>query len=196
MFGGAFQEAREQAQHWKHQFDVRFTTLARSLTNMLPARSDNRSSTPSFFDRGLPPFKPLPSVPEMDEVRAPSPLKQRRLLAGSVAPDPDRKRPRPLTWFEAQFNSLQKQNQELRQDIIAERRHAVEKDRLIVTLRQQNDSLQKQVSQHIRRENQHDDLLKQFASTMQVALEDLRDQEPVSRDTIDDFITVYCDTDK
>jgi hypothetical protein len=193
MFHRAVKEARAQAHSWKQMLDARFAVIFQSLSNMPP---DSRSSTPSFFDQGiLSQSKPLPTVPERDEghIQLLPPLKHRRLLAGSVAPDPDRKPRRPLSWSETQINMLQKQVQNLRQDIIDHKRQAIEKDRIIATQQQH-------ITKYVQRESKQDNLLKQFANNMHVALEDLRDKElwtagsadEVSNDVIDDLITVYC----
>ncbi len=198
MFRRAGKEVRAQAHGWKQILDAWFAGLVESLSNMFPTSPNNRSSTPSFFDRGISSqSKPLPSVPEEDEgyVQSLPPLKHRRLLAGSVAPDPDRKPRRPLSWSETQINILQKHVQNLRQDIIDQKRRAIEKDRIIATQQQQ-------ITEYARKESKQDDLLKQFANNMHVALEDLRDKKPwtnssaeVSDEVIDDLITIYREID-
>ncbi|TPX11399.1 uncharacterized protein E0L32_007818 [Thyridium curvatum] len=154
----------------------------------------SRASTPSFYDQGLPlQNKALPIIPEGDILRPPPPpLKHRPLLAGSVAPDHDRKPKRPLSWSEAQINTLQKQVKDLRQDIIAQKRQGIEKDRIIA-------SQQQQITKYIQRESKKEDLLNIFANNVHVALEDLRGKgswegnttDDVAAETIDDLITIY-----
>lgn len=181
-----------QALRWKQLLCARFAILVRSPSSMDPG---SRSSTPSFYDRGYQDqSRPLPPVPEEQKNHASAipPLRHRPLLAGSVAPDPDRKPRRPLSWSEAQINSLQKQNKDLRQEIISQKRQAIAKERIIATQQQQ-------ISKYIQKESKQDDMLKMFANNVHVALEDLRDKRlwssssahEASMDAIDDVITIY-----
>lgn len=192
MFRRVVETACAQALRWKQLLCARFAILVRPSSKMDP---DSRSSTPSFYDRSHPDqSRPLPPIPEEKRHQAPviPPLRHRPLLAGSVAPDPDRKPRRPLSWSEAQINSLQKQNKDLRQEIISQKRQALEKERIIATQKQQ-------ISKYIQKESKQDDMLKMFANNVHVALEDLRDKRlwssnsahEASMDAIDDVITVY-----
>lgn len=165
-----------------------------ALYHSLSQRStslDSRSSTPSFYDMG-PPNKALPLIPDRNEIPAPllPPLKHRRFIAGNVAPDPDYKQQRPLSWSEMQIHTLQRQVQTLRQDVIDQKRHAIEKDRIIA-------AQQQKIAQHLQRESKREDLLKHFANNMQVALEDLQDnklwEDEVSDSLLDDIITIVND---
>jgi hypothetical protein len=141
--------------------------------------------------------KTLPQLPNIVNGTAPAPLKARRFIAGDVRPDPVRKPRRPLSWSEEQINMLQRENKELRQHIINQRRREVEKDQAMATLQQENAS-------HAR----VDDLVDQFANAISVALEELRegrkrltDNPQLDRrgshkqnDSIDEIINIYDQT--
>ncbi|KAH8889968.1 hypothetical protein GQ53DRAFT_824981 [Thozetella sp. PMI_491] len=158
-----------------------------------------QSSTPSFYDRGLSvssQVKPLPSVPEESPILPPPPLQQRRFMVGNVKPDSARKTKR-LTWSEEQVEILERQVKDLRRAIFHERRQGAEKDRHIARL-------EARLNKHLQIFNEQDDQLKQFADTLDVALDDLRlkrkwssprTSSEESADTgssyLDELITVY-----
>ena len=108
--------------------------------------------------------KTLPRLPNVVNGTTPAPLKARKFIAGDVRPDPVRKPRRPLTWSEEQINMLQRENKELRQHIMDQKRREIEKDQAMATLQKQNASYARV-----------DDLVDQFANAMGVALEELRE---------------------
>lgn len=196
MFPQAIEGERPQVISWRQLWNTQFTNLAQFLSNMTTYQTDSRSSTPSFFDRGLP-SKPLPSIPEREEksTQMLPPLKHRRLLAGDVAPDPIRKPRRPISWSETQIRMLQKEVQALRQDVIDHKRQVAEKDRIIATQ-------QHQINKYIQRESKQDDLLQRFTDKIQASLADFRDKRSwrdsstssiydSSDNMLDDIITIF-----
>ena len=189
---GAIHRVCAQLHSWKQLCDAWIATLYHSMSQR-SASPDSRSSTPSFYDMG-PPSKPLPSIPDRIEAPAPllPPLKHRRFIAGSVAPDPGRTQQRPLSWSEMQIHTLQRQVQTLRQDVIDQKRHVIEKDRIIT-------AQQQQIARYLERENKREESLKHFTNNMHVALEDLQDNklwkavDEVSDSVLDDIITIFSD---
>lgn len=88
---------------------------------------------------------------------------------------------------------LQSQVHSLRQDVIHQKKQALEKDRIIAIQQQK-------ITGYIQRESELDELIKQFSNTVHVALETLQDKTPSSNLTeefsdqsIDDLIPIICD---
>jgi hypothetical protein len=142
--------------------------------------------------------KTLPQLPHVVNGTAPAPLKARKFIAGDVRPDPVRKPRRPLSWSEEQINMLQRENKELRQHIMNQRRREVEKDQAMAALQQQNANYARV-----------DDLVDQLANAVGVALEELRENRKrladnpqfenggsyKEEDSVDEIIKIYDQTE-
>jgi len=132
--------------------------------------------------------KPLPGV-FIDKNCQPPTLS----LTCHTTIDSNTKSPRLPSWSETQIHLLQSQVHSLRQDVIHQKKQALEKDRIIAIQQQK-------ITGYIQRESELDELIKQFSNTVHVALETLQDKTPSSNLTeefsdqsIDDLIPIICD---
>ncbi|KAI1207647.1 uncharacterized protein F4807DRAFT_434036 [Annulohypoxylon truncatum] len=135
----------------------------------------DHSSTPPCWDMNppehlkdlpmLPPEEPAPPLrlaDRRDHLETRPPVEKRPLAA---------KKPlrRMISWSEDQINRLQKDNRELRQKILDQKRTEVEKDQTITFLTQQNTQYQ----QEIDRRND----VTQFANSIIVAVQDFQESQ-------------------
>ncbi|KAI3331118.1 hypothetical protein F4824DRAFT_458040 [Ustulina deusta] len=134
-----------------------------------------RSSTPLFWDMHPPvQDKTLPMLPPGDPA-PPLRLADRRGRLETRSPaetrPPATKKPpkRAISWSEDQINRLQKDNRELRQKILDQKRTDVEKDETIAFLTQQN----AQYRQEIDRRTD----MTQFANNIIVAVQDFQEAQ-------------------
>jgi hypothetical protein len=142
---------------------------------LLAAREgrERHSSSPPFWDMNAP-EKLLPVLPQ-EPPAPPLPLAQRRLRA-ETRPSPKK---RAISWSEEQINKLQRDNKELRQKILDQKRLDVEKDQTISHLRQQNAHFIRQI------ERQTD--MTQFANNIIVAVQDFQQAKSQQSDSSSDY---------
>lgn len=175
---------------------------ARKLVSA-PTGQPHRSSTPSFGDHGImfnasKHSKALPGLPVIKEtVAAPLLLNQRKMISDGGKSDAEGEHTRPLSWFEDQIEQLQRENRELRQFIISQKRREAEKNQALEILKQQN-------TQYVLEIDRQSHLVTQFANTVAVAVEDFHeirsrnrfqdDNARSSSDILSEIIRVYDDT--
>ncbi|KAI8626623.1 hypothetical protein F5Y19DRAFT_221895 [Xylariaceae sp. FL1651] len=131
------------------------------------------SSAPLFWDMHPPvQNKTLPTLPPGDPA-PPLPLADRRGRLETRSPvearPPATKKPpkRAISWSEDQINRLQKDNRELRQKILDQKRTDVEKDETIAFLTQQNAQYRQEIEQKTS--------VTHFANSIIIAVQDFQE---------------------
>jgi hypothetical protein len=147
-------------------------------------------------------IKMLPRLPVINETaEAPPPLQERQLLEDIRKTEAVREQKRPLSWAEEQINMLQRENKDLRQFIINQKRLDAEKDEDLVFLKRQN-------AEYLREIDRQTNMVAQFVNTLNVAVQDFHETRAYtaktnkhrdvtstqSSDELSDIIRIYGDT--